>query len=120
MSYRSFNYYGLLFIFSITPAVSNFGPQHPPTHGALRLISSPLHLFDSFLLMLLTISITIGSSVRRGLLNYLMLNGILSIRSMIGILSSNSLFSISGRFGKVGYPPSFSVLGYQYYSPSYL
>ena len=70
--------------------------------------------------MLLTISITIGSSVRRGLLNYLMLNGILSIRSIIGILLSNSLFSISGRFGKVGYPPSFSVLGYQYYSSSYL
>ena len=70
--------------------------------------------------MLLTISITIGSSVRRGSLNYLMLNGILSIRSMIGILLSNSLFSISGRFGKVGYPPSFSVVGYQYYSSSYL
>ena len=70
--------------------------------------------------MLLTISITIGSSVRRGLLNYLMLNGILSIRSIIGILLSNSLSSIPGRFGKVGHPPSFSVVGYQYHSSSHL
>ena len=70
--------------------------------------------------MLLTIFIIIGSSVWRGLLNYLMLNGILSIWLIIGILLSNSLFFIFGCFGKVGYFPSFLVLGYQYYSSSYL
>ena len=70
--------------------------------------------------MLLTIYIIIGSSVWRGLLNYLMLNGILSIWLIIGILLSNSLFFILGCFGKVGYFPFFLILGYQYYSSSYL
>ena len=70
--------------------------------------------------MLLTILVIIGSSVWRGLFNYLMLNGILSIWLVIGILLNNSLLYIFGIFGKVGYFPFFIVLGYQYYVSSYL
>ena len=70
--------------------------------------------------MLLTISITIGSSVRRGLLNYLIMNAILSIGSIIGILMSNSLLLIISCYGKVGYYPFFSVLSMLFYNNSYL
>jgi len=70
--------------------------------------------------MLLTIFIIHGSSVWRGLLNYLMMNGIISIWLIIGILLSNSLFFILGSLGKVGYFPFYIVLGYQYYSSSYI
>jgi len=70
--------------------------------------------------MLLTIFIINGSSVWRGLLNYLMMNGIISIWLIIGILLSNSLFFILGSLGKVGYFPFYIVLGYQYYSSSYI
>ena len=70
--------------------------------------------------MLLTIFIINGSSVWRGLLNYLMMNGIISIWLIIGILLSNSLFFILGSLGKVGYFPYYIVLGYQYYSSSYV
>ena len=70
--------------------------------------------------MLLTVLIIIGSSVWRGLLNYLMLNGILSIWLIAGILLSNCLFFIYGIIGKVGYFPFFLIISYQYYSSSYI
>ena len=60
--------------------------------------------------MLLTILFIIGSSVHRGLFNYLMLNGIPSIRLIPGILFRNSLFSILASLGKIGYFPFFPVL----------
>ena len=48
------------------------------------------------------------------------MNGIISLVNIFGILLSNSLFFIFGLFGKIGYFPFYLVLGYQYYSSSYL
>ena len=70
--------------------------------------------------MLLTIFFIIGSSVCRGLFNYLILNGILSISLILGILFSNSLFFILACFGKIGYFPFFLVLACLWYCSSYL
>ena len=70
--------------------------------------------------MFLTIIIIVGSSVWRGLLNYLILNGILSTLLISSILLSNYVLFILGVFGKVGYFPFFLILSYQYYSSSYL
>ena len=70
--------------------------------------------------MLLTIFFIIGSSVCRGLFNYLILNGILSISLILGILLSNSLFFILGCFGKIGYFPFLLVLACLWYCSSYL
>ena len=69
--------------------------------------------------MLLSIFFIIGSSVFRGLLNYLIINGILSIWLNIGIWMSHSLFFIIGCFGKVGYFPFFLVFAYLLYVASY-
>ena len=46
----------------------------------------------------------------RGLLNYLIMNAILSIGSITGLSMSNSLLLIISCYGKVGYYPFFSVL----------
>ena len=70
--------------------------------------------------MLLLIFFIIGSSVCRGLFNYLILNGILSISLILGILLSNSLFFILGCFGKIGYFPFLLVLACIWYCSSYL
>ena len=69
--------------------------------------------------MLLTILIIIGSPVWRGLLNYLMLNGMISIWLIIGILFSNLLFFLFGCLAKVGYFPFCLLLSYQYYLCGY-
>ena len=69
--------------------------------------------------MLLTILIIIGSPVWRGLSNYLILNGMISIWLIIGILFSNSLFFLFGCLAKVGYFPFSLLLSYQYYLCGY-
>ena len=70
--------------------------------------------------MFLTIFIIIGSSVWRGLLNYLILNGILSTLLIISLLLNNYVLFIFLMLGKIGYFPFFLILGYQYCSSSYL
>lgn len=70
--------------------------------------------------MLLLVFFIVGTSIYRGLLNYLILNGWLSISSITGILYSNSIFLISAIFGKIGYYPSFSSVSLLYYRSSYL
>ena len=70
--------------------------------------------------MLLTFFFIIGSSVCRGLFNYLILNGILSISLILGILLSNYLLFILGCFGKIGYFPFLFVLASLWYCSSYL
>ena len=70
--------------------------------------------------MLLTIFFIISTSVCRGLFNYLILNGILSISLILGLLLSNSLFFILACFGKIGYFPFLLVLASLWYSSSYL
>ncbi len=70
--------------------------------------------------MLLGIFFIIGTSIFRGSLNYLIINAILSIGSIIGILMSNSLLLIISCYGKVGYYPFFSVLSMLFYNTSYL
>ena len=100
------------------------------------LIIFPLYIFVSFWIfftaslwtvyfglelqwMLLTILIIIGSPVWRGLSNYLILNGMISIWLIIGILFSNSLFFLFGCLAKVGYFPFSLLLSYQYYLCGY-
>ena len=56
----------------------------------------------------------------RGLLNYLIMNAILSIGSITSPLISNSLLLIISCYGKVGYYPFFSVLSMLFYNTSYL
>ena len=50
------------------------------------------------------------TAIFRGLLNYLIMNAILSIGSITSLLMSNSLLLIISCYGKVGYYPFFSVL----------
>ncbi len=69
--------------------------------------------------MLLIILFIIYSSVCRGLLNYRIFNGILSILNIIGILLSNYLLFILGSFGKIGYSPFVSILLFIRYCSSY-
>ena len=70
--------------------------------------------------MLLLIFFIIGTSIYRGLLNYLILNAWLSILLIIGILLSNSIFLILAIFGKIGYYPFFLLIAFLYYCSSYL
>ena len=70
--------------------------------------------------MFLSAFIIIGSSLWRGLLNYLILNGILSALLILAVLFINLWLFIFGVFSKVGYFPWFLILSYQYYSSSYL
>ena len=70
--------------------------------------------------MLLLFFFVIGTSIYRGLLNYLILNGWLSILLIIGILYSNSIFIILAIFGKIGYYPFFLLISFLYYCSSYL
>ena len=70
--------------------------------------------------MLLAIFFILGTAIFRGSLNYLIINAILSIGSIIGILMSNSLLLTISCYGKVGYYPFFSVLSMLFYNTSYL
>lgn len=70
--------------------------------------------------MLLLVFFIIGTSIYRGLLNYLILNGWLSILLIIGILLSNSIFLILAIYGKIGYYPFFLLISFIYYCSSYL
>ena len=70
--------------------------------------------------MLLLFFFVIGTSIYRGLLNYLILNGWLSILLIIGILLSNSIFLILAIYGKIGYYPFFLLISFLYYCSSYL
>jgi len=70
--------------------------------------------------MLLLVFFIIGTSIYRGLLNYLIINGWLSILLIIGILLSNSIFLILAIFGKIGYYPFFLLISFLYYCSSYL
>ena len=69
--------------------------------------------------MLLTILFILGSSVHRGTYNSLIVNAVLSIRSIISILWSNSLSSIIGSSGKIGYFPISLLFSPLPHSPSY-
>jgi hypothetical protein len=53
-------------------------------------------------------------------MNYVMLNGMVGVGLVLGILFVNDLWVVFGCLGKVGYFPFYVVLGYQYYSCSYL
>ena len=70
--------------------------------------------------MLLLVFFIIGTSIYRGLLNYLIINGWLSILLIVGILLSNSIFLILAIFGKIGYYPFFLLISFLYYCSSYL
>ena len=70
--------------------------------------------------MFLSIFIIIGSSVWRGLLNYLVLNSILSTLLISGLLLSNFVLFIYSVLSKVGFFPFILLLSYQYYSSSYV
>ena len=70
--------------------------------------------------MLLAIFFIIGTAIFRGLLNYLIMNAILSIGSITSLLMSNSLLLIISCYGKVGYYPFFSILSMLFYNTSYL
>jgi len=69
--------------------------------------------------MLLTIFLIVGSAVWRGLLNYLILNGILSTLFIISLLLNNYVLFIFGILFKLGFFPYFLILSYQYCSSSY-
>ena len=70
--------------------------------------------------MLLAIFFIIGTAIFRGLLNYLIMNAILSIGSITSPLILNSLLLIISCYGKVGYYFFFSVLSMLFYNTSYL
>ena len=70
--------------------------------------------------MLLAVFFIIGTTIFRGSLNYLIMNAILSIGSIIGIVMSNSLLLIISCYGKVGYYPFFLILSMLFYNTSYL
>ena len=70
--------------------------------------------------MLLAIFFIIGTAIFRGLLNYLIMNAILSIGSITSPLILNSLLLIISCYGKVGYYLFFSVLSMLFYNTSYL
>ena len=70
--------------------------------------------------MLLAIFFIIGTAIFRGLLNYLIMNAILSIGSITSLLMSNSLLLIISCYGKIGYYPFFSILSMLFYNTSYL
>ena len=70
--------------------------------------------------MLLAIFFIIGTAIFRGLLNYLIMNAILSIGSITSLLMKNSLLLIISCYGKLGYYPFFSVLSMLFYNTSYL
>ena len=62
----------------------------------------------------------LGNSVWRGLLNYLVINSILSVWLFIGILMTNVIFYFVGCFGKVGYFPFLLLVLLVLYCSSYL
>ena len=70
--------------------------------------------------MLLAIFFIVSCGIFRGLLNYLVMNAILSIGSLSSILSSNSSILIISCYGKVGYYPFFLVLSMLFYNTSYV
>ena len=70
--------------------------------------------------MLLAIFFIIGTAIFRGLLNYLIMNAILSIGLITSLLISNNLLLIISCYGKVGYYPFFLVLSMLFYNTSYL
>ena len=70
--------------------------------------------------MLLAIFFIIGTSIFRGLLNYLIMNAIITIGLIIGILMCNSLLLNISCYGKVGYYPFFLLLSILFYNSSYL
>ena len=70
--------------------------------------------------MLLAIFFIIGTAIFRGLLNYLIMNAILSIGSITSPLISNSLLLIISCYGKVGYYPFFTIIYLLFYNTSYL
>ena len=69
--------------------------------------------------MLLLAFFIVGSSIYRGLLNYLALNGWLSILLVVGVLLGNSVLLLLAVYGKIGYYPFFLVLSFLYYCSSY-
>lgn len=70
--------------------------------------------------MLLSVFFIIGSSVYRGLLNYLIINCIISILLINGTVFCNSLFFILGLYGKIGYLPFIIIILFIYNSSSFV
>jgi len=70
--------------------------------------------------MLLAVLFIIGSSIFRGLFNYIFINSILSIGFIIGIVILNSLFLIISSLGKIGFYPFFLIQSMLYYNSSYI
>ena len=79
-----------------------------------------LYFIFELLWMLLILFFIIDNSIWRGIINYLIMNSILSIVLILGILITNYLLIIIGCFGKVGYFPFFLVYSYIIFSCSYL
>jgi len=69
--------------------------------------------------MLLLAFFIVGSSIYRGLLNYLALNGWLSILLVVGVLLGNSVLLLLAVYGKIGYYPFLLVQSFLYYCSSY-
>ena len=70
--------------------------------------------------MLLALYFIIGTAIYRGLMNYLIMNAILSVGLIVGIIMSNILLLVVSCYGKVGYYPSIIVVSLLYYSCSYI
>ena len=70
--------------------------------------------------MLLALYFIIGTAIYRGLMNYLIMNAILSVGLIVGIIMSNILLLVVSCYGKVGYYPSIIVVSLLYYCSSYI
>ena len=70
--------------------------------------------------VLLALFFIVSIAVFRGLLNYLILNLVISISFVLGIVTCNSLLCIISCYGKVGYYPFFLLLVMLYYNTSNL
>lgn len=69
--------------------------------------------------MLLLFFFIINSSLLRGLLNYLILNGWLGLLFIISLFFSNSMLLFLTTYGKIGYYPFFLIVSYIYHCSSY-
>lgn len=69
--------------------------------------------------MLLLVFFVLSSSLLRGLLNYLILNGWLGILFIVSLWFSNSILIFLTTYGKIGYYPFFLLVSYIYHCSSY-
>lgn len=69
--------------------------------------------------MLLLVFFIISSSLLRGLLNYLILNGWLGLLFIVSLFFSNTILIFLTTYGKIGYYPFFLLVSYIYHCSSY-